>query len=335
MSAPRLAIPVLAALALAIGPGAASAAVPIAIYPFRVAGLTAGQRSDLHAVLEAGLASASRRGTVHPRSPILLPSPCGEAPAGACLAAAAKDGLVLAGRGELKGGGVVLVTAALWDGKGARTREVRFVVDLVIQNMRPVGEALQELEVEIDPDGTVAHDNKPLPARDPHGPTGPALVAAPSAEPPPPPPAPPRDPPSVERPPLPFVPLPPPPKLLPPKAAQAKPAPARVTLPAPRPALWKRTAGPWLTGIGAALLAGGAAVGYLDRELAHDLDAKHASGTLTAADRASFDRVDRYNVLSLALFAAGGAAAAGETFIWITAPVAPGHPAMAGAGGRF
>jgi len=336
MSAPRLAIPVLAALALALAPGAAPAAVPVALYPFRVPGLTATQRSDLHAVLEAGLVSAARRGTVNPRSPLLLPSTCGELPAPACLAAAARDGLVLAGRGEIKAG-VVLITAALWDGRGARTREVRFVVDLVIQNMRPVGEALAELEVEIEPDGTVAGDAKPLPARDPHGPKVPAVVAAPSSDSRPPPPAPPRDPPP-ERPPIPFIPLPPPPKLAAPKAAPAKAAPVKMALapvPAPAPRLWKRTAGPWLTGVGTALLAGGAAVGYVNRGLARDLEAKHAGGTLTAADRASFDRVDRYNVLSTALFAAGGAAAAGGAFIWITAPAAPGQPAMAGAGGRF
>ena len=233
---------------------------------------------------------------------------------------------MLAGRGEIRAG-VVLVTAALWDAQGARTREVRFVVDLVIQNMRPVGEALAELEVEIDPDGTVARDDKPLPARDPHGPKAPAVAAAP----PPAPAAPRAEPPA---PPRAVVPLPPPPTLAVPRPPPAKVAlaasPARA---APAP-LWKRKAGPWLTGVGAALLAGGAAVGYLNRGLADDLDAKHAAGTLAASDRASFDRVEQLNVLSTALFAAGGATAAAGTYLWITAPAA-GQPATAGVRGRF
>ena len=174
---------VLALVALALAPGVAAAAIPVAIYPFRVPGLGAAQRADLHAVLEAGLVTAARRGILGPRSPLLLPPSCGDSPTPECLAAAGKDGLVLSGRGEIRAG-VVLVTAALWDRQGVRTREVRFVVDLVIQNMRPVGEAITELEMEIDPDGRVARDNRPPPpARDPHGAKAPAVVAAPPPRP--------------------------------------------------------------------------------------------------------------------------------------------------------
>ena len=131
---------------------------------------------------------------------------------------------------------------------------------------------------------------------------------------------------------MPVIPLPPPPTFAPPRAAPAKVALAPA--PAPRAALWKRKAGPWLSGVGAVLLAGGAAAGYVNRGLADDLDAKYASGKLATSDRASFDRVEQLNVLSAALFAAGGAAAVAGTYLWITAPAA-GQPATAGVGGRF
>lgn len=302
------------ALALALGPAVASAGIPVGMYPLRVPGLSAAQRTELHGVLDAGLAAASRRGILSPRSPVLLPVTCGESPMPACLVEVAKGGLVLAGRGELKGG-VVLVTAALWDAHGGRTREVRFVVDLVIQNLRPIGDALMELEVEIEPDGRVARDVRPPPARDPHGP--------PAAKPPS----------------LAVAPAPSEAPVAAPRTAATKPAAsARVqtAVAAPvEPPLWKRQAGPWLTGIGVALLAGGAAVGYLNRNLAEDLDARYARGELTGADRSSYDRVKTYNALSTALFAAGGASAAAGTWIWISAPAAPSRPAAIGAGGRF
>ena len=299
----RVAVPLLAALALA--PGVASAGIPVVMYPFRVPGLSAAQRAELHGLIQGGLASAARRGILAPRSPILLPTVCGENPAPACVAEAGKGALVLAGRGEVKGG-LVLVTAALWAAHGAQTREVRFVVDLVIQNLRPVTDSIAELEMEIEPDGSVARDTRLPAARDPHGPAAtksPSLAAAP--------PSPPREPPPVA-----------------PKAG------ARVEVPA-APPLWRRKAGPWLTGIGAVLLGGGAAVGYLNHNLADDLDAKYAGGGLTAADRSSYDRVKLYNLASAGLFAAGGAFTAAGTWIWISAPARPGAPAAVGAGGRF
>jgi hypothetical protein len=123
-----------------------------------------------------------------------------------------------------------------------------------------------------------------------------------------------------------------------PPIAPPRPAPdERLAAAAPEraPALWKRRAGPWLTGIGAALLAGGATVGFLNRDLSDDLDARYARGELSPGDRASYDRVKTYNVLSTALFAAGGAAAAAGTWLWISAPAAPGAVAMVGAEGRF
>jgi hypothetical protein len=314
MASRRTAVSLVAA-ALALAPALAWASYPVAIYPFRVPGLSKLQRDDMHGILEAALASAARRGVLSPRARVLLPVTCGEAPTPACLAQAAGDGLVLSGRGELRSG-MVLVTAALWDSTGSRTREVRFVVDLVIQNLRPVGESIAELELEIEPDGKVARDDRRLPARDPHAP--PAAKAPAIAEAPP-----------APRPPA-ATPAAPPP-------AAVRPARERISVAAPPPAppLWKRRAGPWLTGIGAALLAGGAAVGWMNRDLAGDLDARYERGTLGPGDRASYDRVKTMNVLSTALFAAGGAATAAGAWLWISAPSAPGRVAMVGAEARF
>jgi hypothetical protein len=306
-------IAVLLAAALAVAPALASAAFPVAIYPFRVPSLTVAQRDEMHGVIEAAVASASRRGVLSPRSPILLAKTCGDTPTPPCLADAAAGGLVLTGRGELRSG-MVLVTAALWDSSGSRTREVRFVVDLVIQNLRPVGESIQELEMEIEPDGKVSRHDRAPPARDPHGPAAAKATAVAAT------PSPPRAPAAA------------------PSLAPARTPAARIAIAAParrNPARWKRTAGPWLTGIGAAFLAGGAAVGWLNRDLSDELDAKYARGTLSPGDRASYDRVKTFNVLSTALFAAGGAATAAGTWLWISAPGARDEVALVGAGGRF
>jgi hypothetical protein len=309
MSPRRLAL--LALLAIALAPGLARAAIPVGMYPFRVPGLSPQQRTELHSVLEAALVSASRRGILQPRAPLLQLANCGDTPVPACLGIAARDGLLLVGRGEIKGS-VLLVTAALYDRNGARTREARFVVDLVIQNLRPIGDALMELEIEIDPDGTVAGSKKALPPeRDPFG-QKPVASGAP--------------------PPKPAAPPP-----LPARPAAPAPAPrAKLDVSAPAaPAVWKRQAGPLFTVLGGALLAGGAAVAVVNRNLAADLDAKRSAGRLTAADRASYDKVDRYNVLSTVLLSAGGVSAAAGTWIWITAPARPGGGAVAMAGGTF
>ena len=244
--------PVLALVAaLALAPTAARAGMPVGMYPFRVPGLPTAQRTDLHQLLEAALSSASRRGILVPRSPALLSASCGESPSGACLGTLARDGLVLAGRGEMRAG-VLLVTAALWDRNGNRTREVRFVVDLVIQNLRPVNEALLEMEVEIEPDGTVfGSKTAPPPARDPRGPA-PAVAAAPPPAPPTPPAPPPAKPAAAASAPAPAAPKPPP--------AATAPAPIDVAAPAAKSSAWKRQAGPLFTFVGAAVVVAGGAV---------------------------------------------------------------------------
>lgn len=309
MSPTRLGL--LALLAIALAPRLARAGLPVGMYPFRVPGLSAPQRAELHGVLEAAVIGAARRGILQARSPLLQPASCGDSPAPPCLGIAARDGLLLVGRGEMKGN-VLLVSASLYDRNGARTREVRFVVDLVIQNLRPIGDALMEMEMEIDPDGTVAGSKKALPPeRDPFG-QRPVASGAP--------------------PPKPAAPPP-----LPPKPAEDAPAPrAKVDLSTPaKPAIWKRQAGPLFTILGGALLGSGTYFAIQSRNLTADLNAKHAGGTLRPVDRSTYDKVDRYNVLSAVLLSAGGVSAAAGTWIWITAPARPGGGAVAMAGGTF
>jgi hypothetical protein len=358
MSSRRLAIALLAALATA--PVAARAAVPVAIYPFRVPGLSAAQKKDLQALIEAGLISAVRRGVLTPRSPIGLAVSCGEVPTAPCLGTAARDGLVLTGRGEIRGG-VILVAASLWDRNGNHTREVRFVVDLVIQNLRPVNEAIAELEIEIEPDGTVSGSAKtPPPARDPRG----AAVAV--VPPPPPPPA------SRAAPPAAAVAAPiaalqrdkvlaapsststststttTPSTAAPKQAAAApaplpKPAPIKATpvdVSAPAPVksseAWKRQAGPLFTFVGAGLLAAGGVVAWQNRAAARDLESKYAAGGLTPGDKAAYDRVQQNNVVTAVLVGGGAVAVGAGTYLWFTAPPAGSRSvAMAGAGGSF
>jgi hypothetical protein len=299
-----------------VTPAPAAAGIPVAIYPFKVPGLSGQRRADFDAILRTALAQAARRGIITPRAPLLLAASCGDAPEPACLARLAQGGVVLAGRGDLRSG-VVLVSAQLWDARGQGTREVRFSVDLVIENLRPVSEALLELELELEPDGTVGRPTAAPGAREPRAP--PSVSAVPL----PPPPAPKGAPPTAKG---------APPAARPPAAP--RPLPLAAPAPAPSSWSWQRIAGPALVAGGLALAAGGAAIAVLNGRRAADLDDRYARGTLTPADRSAYDRVRRDNVLSTALLAAGGVVCAGGAWIWISAP-SPGHPAVAAVGGRF
>jgi len=119
-----------------------------------------------------------------------------------------------------------------------------------------------------------------------------------------------------------HVPLPPPPKLVAPPSA-----------PTPAPRAWMRTAGPWLTGAGAALLAGAVALSVVNRGLSDELERKFEAGTLTPADLPSYRRVERYNTATRALFASGGAFTIVGVAIWTAAP-ARGQ-VVAGVKGTF
>ena len=382
MSPRRLAV--FALVASALLPGVTQAAVPVALYPLRVPGISATQRADIQELLKAALASGARRDVLRPRVPTLIAATCAEPPTAACLARLAEPGVLLVGRGERRGG-IVVLTLALYDRNGARTREARFAVDLEIENLRPVYDALAQLESELDRDGTVAGAPKapPEPKVVASAPKPPTTTAAPRAAPtldaPRPAPAPaiaPKPAPLAAAPSAPArsiaaIPLPPPPaglRLKTPTAAPtaaptanpnptatptanstrtatptatptaiaiANPAPLDVSAPAEPPPVWKRQAGPFFTIVGGLALASGGAVALANRSLANDLNAKRTAGTLSAADRASYDKVDRYNVLSTVLLAGGGISLAAGTWIWITAPARPGDPVVAVAGGRF
>ena len=62
----------------------------------------------------------------------------------------------------------------------------------------------------------------------------------------------------------------------------------------------------------------------MGRQLSADLDSKYASGALTGADAASYERVDRYAAAANVLMIGGGVAAAAGITLWTLAPeVAP------------
>lgn len=121
------------------------------------------------------------------------------------------------------------------------------------------------------------------------------------------------------------------------------PPPPRAALPAPvqlaeqaapaQPRAWMRTAGPWLTGAGLALLGGGVAVSVMNRSLSDELDRKHAAGTLGAGDLASYERVEEYNQLTQLLLASGGVFTVAGAAIWTAAPER--GRVVAGVAGRF
>lgn len=112
-----------------------------------------------------------------------------------------------------------------------------------------------------------------------------------------------------------------------PPAVVAKPATSRA------PRTWMRTAGPWITGTGAALLAGGLAVSFMSRTATDELDRKFQAGTLTASDRPSYDRIEKYDTLTRALLASGAAITLSGVAIWTAAPARGGT--VAGVAGRF
>lgn len=116
---------------------------------------------------------------------------------------------------------------------------------------------------------------------------------------------------------------------------RAAPPPAVVTAAPPPsvPRAWMRTAGPWLTGAGAALLAGGVAVSVMSGSLSDDLARKYEAGALSPADRSSYRRVERYDSLTRLLLASGGAFALTGIAVWTSAPAR--GTAVAGVAGRF
>ncbi|WP_041448522.1 hypothetical protein [Anaeromyxobacter sp. Fw109-5] len=125
-----------------------------------------------------------------------------------------------------------------------------------------------------------------------------------------------------------------------------KPRPASAAAPAPfalkpesgpPPGLWMRPAGMGLVGTGAVLLAASAVTAYYGKQEADALDEKYRNATLTRADQAAYDRVDRLGSATNVLLVAGGVAAALGGAMWTFAPTLfPEHGgASVGVSGRF
>lgn len=277
-----------------LAPGAARAALPVAVYPVAADDLLPDERADLTAILEAGLRDAARRGVL--RQGRRLGPGCGPAPADACLAGLAEGGAVLLAS-AVRRRAEVLVTAALVDARGRRTRSVTFGSNLSVQNTRPVDLALEALEFELlEPPaaGAAAAGTIALPGAVPSRPPG--LAAAP------------------------------------PRPAPA--ASARVPDPDPR---WQRDAGRWTTAGGLALLGAGGAVAWLGARLTRDLEDRYHAGLLRPGDEADYRRARRAGQAATLLLVAGGLATSAGLTLWALAPdVAPVRGgATVGVAGAF
>jgi hypothetical protein len=314
--APR---PLLALALLALAAPAAAQVGPrlVSLYPLSRA---APDAADVESLLDSALHRlAARGGNVALASPLLARAACGPATSAApdCLGRLAGEGIVVRATVH-RAGGALLVALHAVDGAGTSTGPVSTSLDAFVQSAEPLVNALALLVDQVlaaerrrarERGGPVAEAPPPSYSREDRAP--PAAAAAAEA-----PPAPPAARPDLRA-------AEPPPRV---------PAAAAVTR-APQARGWKRAAGPWLTGAGAALLAGGLAVSVMNRSLSHDLEDRLAAGRLTPADLEDYDRVERYDTLSAALFASGGALTLGGVALW-TAPL-PRGPAVAGLAGRF
>jgi hypothetical protein len=305
----------LALLALA-GPAAGQVGPRlVSLYPLS---RTTADAGDVQALLDVALHRlAQRTGNVALGTPLVVRAACGPAASAApdCLARLAGEGLVVRATVHPSGSALLVALHAV-DGAGRSTGPVSTAVDSFIQSAEPLVNALQLLVDQVFAgDRRRARERGEPVAEAPPAPRVPAAVAPPAAR--------------AERPehaPVekPDLRAPEPPASAPAAAAVSRPPPAR---------RWMRAAGPWVTGAGAVLVAGGLAVSTMNHSLSEELEDKLAAGRLTAADLDSYDRVGQYNTLSALLFASGGALTLGGVALW-TAPL-PRGPAVAGVAGRF
>jgi hypothetical protein len=335
MSLARAFVAALAFAALSAAPALAQPGPrAIVVYPVASAAGAGGEVADVTSLLDAALRRlALRSDDIVLTEPLFLRATCGPATAAPlpCLAALSGAGLVL--RVTVHRSQAILVVAL--EAVDARARSfgpVTVSVDAYAQSSEPLVRAMLVLMEQVNAGSRrsdVARGAVPLPPP----PAGtvkkpPPVVAAPAekapavAERPRPPPAPP-----VEKPSLAVLPKAPPP-------AEAR-APIAVAQQAPGPAApgaWMRTAGPILTGAGAAILAGGIAVSVMNHSLSNQLERKFASGTLTASDLDAYRKVERYDQLTRILVGAGGALTLGGVAVWTAAPRGG---AAAGVAARF
>jgi outer membrane biosynthesis protein TonB len=101
-------------------------------------------------------------------------------------------------------------------------------------------------------------------------------------------------------------------------AAAVPPSAAPVAPPAvaPAPAAPRSRAGPWLAIGGVAALGAGAFLWWDGARVARDLDARYASGDLSAADRPLFGRARGESIGGRVLVAAGALLVAGAVVTW-------------------
>lgn len=342
-ASPRLARtfgPALAALAFvfAFAPSA-RAAVPVGLYPVQAEGITEGERTEVQGIVEAALAAAAARGVLEPRTPLVVPGNCRAPITVGCVATLAKGGVVLYAKARRRGA-QINVTVLFVDAMGRKTRAVAFPVDLFIQNLRPVHDAIATVEADLVSGALEDTSPPPPPAAIARPPAEAPAAAQPTtaverAAPAPPPPQARPVPPVGEPAPAPQASAPidlaPRPKAEPPPAAR-RPAPAP---PAPAPVRrggWKR-AGTWITGSGLAMLVAGAAVGLTGMRLADALEDRFDDRELTPDDARLYDRVELYEQVANGLFIAGGAFTLAGLSIQAMAP--PGGGGGVAVGGKF
>jgi hypothetical protein len=275
----RRALGLFGALLLAVP---AHAAVPVALYPPQADGLTADQVKEIVALLEVGLRGAARRDVVSLRAGPVLGHGCGAAPADRCLAGLARGGAVLVTRARRRGA-LADLTIALVDAQGHRSPAVTFTVNLLIQDVRPVDQAVRALEAQVA-------SARPTPD-----------VARAAPEP---------DTTAGARPQL-------PPDLAPPEPESTPRVVERAPVAAPD---WPRGLGPWTTACGATLLAGGGVAGLLGYRLSRQLDDQYRTGALAPSDAASYRRVRAYGRATDVLLVTGGLLAATGLTLWALTP---------------
>lgn len=301
MSAARaaFAVLVLAAVLRATPASAQTGPWRLVVYPAGAAGAAGGAAADV-ADVAALLEPALRRLTLRTEQvvlgePLVVRPSCGPASAAAssCLAGLAGGGLVLRVTVH-RSQSLIVVQLEAVDAKARVFGPVTVSVDAYAQSTEPIVRGVLILV-----DQVAAASRRPdlragAPLPPPPAPGATAAARPPSA---------------------PFSALP--------GAPSEK---------ASRPGAWMRTAGPLLTGTGAAILAGGIALSVMNRSLSNELDHKFAAGTLTPADLAAYRRVERNDRMTRIFFAAGGALTLSGVAVWTAAP---SKGAVAGVAGKF
>lgn len=303
----------------------------IALYPVTGRGEMDGDAADVQSLLDAAIHRVVQRsGDLVARDPMLLRASCGSARSAtpACLAQLGGGGIVVRANVH-RAANALVVTLQIVDRAGESHGPVAAAIDAYVQSAEPLTNGLLVLVDQV----VVAERRRAQEQR-----IAAARAAAGGARPARPPGAPAAEGKRAET--------------GTPGAAPgqgARPAPAErgdlaarqpppssslvVATQASAPRAWMRPTGRWMTGIGAALLAGGIALSTVNRSASDDLDRRYGAGTLTQGDLSAYRRVDRVNTLTAAVMAAGGAFTLAGIALW-TAPPVEGR-VVGGVAGRF